>query len=97
MSQKISVGDKVRSYDFPQIERNMPEDVIRSTRNCYAEGIVEQVGLIIADYPRYRIRVEKNIFNGEEFPLSERTLVFPPVNGTSNPFNGTTNNVERIS
>jgi hypothetical protein len=93
----ITVGDRVRAYDFPQFGRHMPDEVIQRTRDCYAEGVVEAIGEVIEGCPRYRIHVEKNVFAGSEFSLDERPYITPPVNGTQNTFGGVCAGVEKIA
>lgn len=66
----IKPGDYVRSYDFDH------------TKDCYVEGTVEEIGVMLEGCPRYRIRVDKRVWDGKE-ATSDFTegLVFPPMNG----------------
>lgn len=73
----INVGDKVRSYDFP-------DDSRADARGCYIEGVVEAIGLFEFDNrscERYRIRVTDRKWLGKTEYVTERH-VYPPVNGT---------------
>jgi len=87
----IEVNDIVRSYDFEFRE------------DCYAEGIVTEIGKELEGCPRYSIKVFKRVFEGKELPedkwLSDEPggdMVFPPVNGTPHIFGGFTNFVEKV-
>lgn len=76
-TETVRVGDKVRSYDFP-------EDLREDARGCYFEGVVEAIGLFEFDNrscERYRIRVTARKWMGKAEYLTERH-VYPPVNGT---------------
>lgn len=96
MKEKIEIGERVRAYDFPQYGMHMPDNVIQTTRNCYAEGIVETVGVEQNLCPRYKIRVERRVFDGHEIEFKDEPYVFPPVNGMPDTFGGLTSNVEKI-
>lgn len=67
----VKVGDRVRSYDFPD------------RVDCYVEGVVEEIGAF-PEFPgceRYRIKVDRAVFEGK--PNGHfADFVFPPVNGT---------------
>jgi len=79
----IRVGHRVRSYDF---------DV---SDNCYAEGLVEEITAPWEGCARYKIRVEKLVFDGQ--PSAQHPeYVYPPVNGTPTSFDRVTNGVSRI-
>ena len=78
---EIVVGSRVRSFDFPY-NRDLEGD-----RACYVEGTVEAMGWMddFRDCPRYKIKVERKVWGGENVSLSreeETHHVFPPVNGT---------------
>ena len=92
----IKVGDRVRAFDFPQYGRHMPADTVKNMRNCHADGIVESVGVVQDICPRYKIRIEKRVFNSREISFDDEPYVFPPVNGMPDTFGGITNNVELI-
>ncbi len=95
MNQKpINVGDRVRSYDFP--------DLPGMKTTCYVEGIVEAIGPVpdIGGCDRYTIRIERRIWQrkedekwkeGREFPTGR---CYPPVNGIPTSLGGITRGVE---
>jgi hypothetical protein len=75
MSQQITVGDYVRSYDFPGLNDS-----------TFVEGTVEEIGVEMEGCPRYKIRVERAVIDGrdhtERFKRSLREpYVYPPLNG----------------
>ena len=73
----IQVGDRVRSYDFP-------DDLRDDARGCYIEGVVLLIGRFEFDNKsceRYKIRVDKRMWLGKSDAVRER-FVYPPVNGT---------------
>lgn len=84
----IKVGDRVRSFDFPDRWRDLT-----GPNACYVEGTV--VGFASQDCRRYEIKVERHVFSGREM-AGHAEFVFPPVNGTECLFGGTTNGVEKI-
>ena len=74
----VSVGDRVRSYDFVLPDGTLIRD------DCYMEGRVTKIAPVDwcgAECDHYYILVEKIVRNGEE--LSERQpgvdMVYPPV------------------
>lgn len=79
----IQVGNKVRSYDFPH------------DRECYVEGVVENL-TEKEGCERYRIRVTRRIWAGEDITAPLNGCVYPPVNGTPALFGGVTNFVELV-
>jgi hypothetical protein len=79
----IDVGQRVRSYDSDAHERS------------YVEGVVEEITARIEGCRRYRIRVEKRVFDGVECEIAH-DYVIPPVNGTPTTFGHITNGVVRI-
>jgi hypothetical protein len=79
----IVPGERVRSYDF------------KGVRTCYAEGVVEAITEPIDGCPRYKLRVETRVFDGEIVP-AEAPYMYPPINGTPYPSRGVTNFVERV-
>jgi hypothetical protein len=79
----IGPGERVRSYDFGGI------------RTCYAEGVVEAITEPMEGCPRYKLRVETRVMDGERISIEE-PYVYPPVNGTPTTFGGVTNCVERV-
>ena len=82
MSAQITIGSKVRSFDFAH------------TRECFVEGEVINFEKI-QGCDRYVILVDKRIWEGEEDISEIGNLVYPPLNGTLG-FFGTTNFVELI-
>lgn len=80
----IAPGARVRSYDFGGI------------RTCYAEGVVEAITEPMAGCPRYKLRIETRVLDGQSVPVAD-PYVYPPVNGTLTTFGGVTNFVERVS
>lgn len=84
----IAVGDRVRSDDFPWDRGDRPP--------CYAEGVVEEITPPIEGCPRYKIRVEARVFNGETREFVPGEYVYPPVNGTPQTMGGPTSGVKKI-
>lgn len=83
VSTDIVPGERVRSYDFGGV------------RTCYAEGVIEKITEPMEGCPRYKLRIETRVFDGQRVPF-EDAYVYPPVNGTPSTFGGVTNCVERI-
>lgn len=85
-TREIGIGDYVRSYDFPGV------------KDCYVEGTVVDV-LHGDDYDRYKIAVDRTMFDGRPETLFDgvETFVYPPVNGTPTLFGGVTSYVELIA
>ena len=93
----IQVGDRVRSFDFAgsfedgeQFGRNLEGE-----RACYVEGVVESF-VEREGCPRYEIRVNRDVFGGEDSDRRVGNLVYPPVNGTPSLFGDECNNVELV-
>lgn len=84
VSTDIVPGERVRSYDFGNVD------------TCYAEGVVESITEPMEGCPRYKLRVERRVFDGQSVPFAD-PYMYPPVNGTPTDFGGVTNLVERIS
>ena len=92
----IGVGDRVRSYDFP--------DVPSLKDTCFVEGIVEAIGHVdqVGGPDRYAIRIERRLWRGQECSPEEIALQFlgsrayPPVNGIPTWLGGVTRGVEKI-
>jgi hypothetical protein len=83
--QTISVGDRVRSYDFAH------------RFDCFVEGTVEQIDEVAG---RYAIRVEREVFDSEPMTDGRLVgrLVYPPLNGLPQLFaDGPTNFVHLIA
>ena len=79
----IKVGNRVRSYDFAR------------DRECYVEGIVEGFERL-EGCERYKIRVERKVWAGEEVENPYSGHVYPPLNGTPRTFGGECNGVELV-
>ena len=93
----IQVGDKVRSFDFAEAfddGEQFGRD-LEGERACYVEGVVEAF-VDREGCPRYEIRVELDVFGGEESDRRVGNLVYPPVNGTPRLFGGACDNVELV-
>ena len=94
----IQVGDRVRSFDFAQGDFGRE---LYGERACYVEGVVESF-VEREGCPRYEVRVEVDVFGGEESGqrAGKRNrvgnLVYPPVNGTPKLFGGVCDNVELV-
>ena len=85
----ISVGDRVRSFDFAHSRDTSGE------RSCYVEGRVEEF-VALEGCQRYRILVDRDVFGGEESDRRVGRYVTPPVNGTPKSFGGVTDFVELV-
>lgn len=79
----IGVGHRVRAFDFG------------STDTCYAEGVVEEITVPVEGCPRYKLRVERRVFDGKE-QTSFEEYVYPPVNGAHTTTGRLTNLVARV-
>jgi hypothetical protein len=67
----VIVGDRVRSFDFPD-----------GRRNSYVDGVIEGIKQI-RGCPCYRLRVTKRVAGGEVLAAADTPrYVYPPVNGT---------------
>lgn len=91
---KIEKGSRVRSFDFPSRD-------LEGERACYVEGTVVQVGRFPEfrrDHDRYKIRVEREVFGGEEHTDFQvgAAFVYPPVNGLMTWGNRYTDGVHKI-
>jgi hypothetical protein len=87
----ISVGDRVRSFDFS--DGGLGRD-LSGERACYVEGrvqdLVDHSGCI-----RYHILVDRDVFGGEESDRRVGRFINPPVNGVPRAFgSGVTDFVE---
>lgn len=74
----ISVGDRVRSFDF---SRGPGGRDLSGERACYVEGHVEDF-VTIEGCLRYRILVDRDVFGGKDSTCRIGRYVHPPVNGT---------------
>jgi len=91
MANEITVGTKVRSFDFD-------DHSIEGERACYVEG--EVVGFAHKEgCERYVIFVTKRVFGGKTKDIGRtppETHVYPPVNGIPKTFGGVTDFVEAV-
>lgn len=94
---EIKIGDKVRSFDFPDRFEDCSQQPLTGPRACYVEGIVEGFGMRDG-CKRYMIKCTKRVFGGVELdPVEwEDTHFMPPVNGTPTLFGNTTNFVIKV-
>ena len=88
----ISVGDRVRSFDFATGPSGR---ALTGERACYVEGRVEEL-VDVEGCQRYRILVDRDVFGGEESDQRVGRYVNPPVNGTPTLFGDATDFVERV-
>jgi len=88
----IGIGDRVRSYDFPDRDGG-------SREQCYAEGTVRALQWV-GGCERYVVLIDKDVWDGKEYlsPQGSRvgSLLFPPVNGTPRSMGGICNGVELL-
>ena len=91
----ISVGDRVRSFDFATSPGGRD---LEGERACYVEGVVEDL-VRIDGCLRYKILVERDVFGGKEGSTRVGRYMHPPVNGTPRLIGGAsvTNFVELLS
>tara|TARA_R110001583_G_scaffold52809_3_gene163579 strand:+ start:118 stop:459 length:342 start_codon:yes stop_codon:yes gene_type:complete len=105
----VTVGDRVRSFDFaktwnfpdPNDTSDNPESThktgrdITGERACYVEG--EIIGFDdLGGCKRYRIMVNRDVFQGEDSDRRVGQTVSPPVNGTRVMMGGVTDFVELV-
>ena len=88
----IQVGDRVRSFDF--VRGDFGRD-LGGERACYVEGVVESF-VEREGCPRYEVRVDRDVFGGQDLDVRVGDLVYPPVNGTPKLFGGVCDNVELV-
>lgn len=91
-SETIKVGDKVRSFDFPDFNRAVDGD-----KACYVEGMVMEIGPwdgCAGSCRHYHIMVTKRVVRGKAVAKGP-DRVYPVINGQSGLF-GKTNGVEKI-
>lgn len=72
----IKVGDRVKSYDFPDLLTWDPE----RAEECFVEGVV-QVITSMEGCDRYGIAVDRRVLGGEDRWPGDQKWVYPPVNG----------------
>lgn len=93
----VEVGDRVRSYDFPEsIPGYQDPDSRRHRSPCFVEGTVVE----IVDHPEspcqaYKIAVERRVWGGEETD-DHAPFATPPVNGVQKTMGGVTFGVVKI-
>ena len=89
---EIQIGNRVRSFDFA----DGPDGrALKGDRACYVEGTVMAIEEV-QGCDRYRILVNRDVFQGEELENRVGREVFPPVNGTPTLISGPTDFVEII-
>jgi hypothetical protein len=94
---EIKIGDKVRSFDFPDRFETAAEQPLTGPRACFVEGIVEGF-TERGGCNRYVVKATKRVFGGVELdPVEwEDTHFIPVVNGTPTLFGGVTSFVVKI-
>tara|TARA_Y100000310_G_scaffold301631_1_gene338291 strand:- start:239 stop:727 length:489 start_codon:yes stop_codon:yes gene_type:complete len=110
IGHKVRSFDFAESWDFPDPADTSPDPApthttgrdVEGERACYVEGIVERITDPATDHdfpdcPRYAIRVERQVFSGEDLGRKYLTWVFPPINGTPNSCDGVQNGVELVA
>jgi len=90
MGSEIQVGDRVRSFDFP--ERGME---LEGDRACYVEGVVSDIRPLDG-CDRYVLIARRAVFGGKEEIYDRPRLFYPPVNGTHTFTGGITFGVVKI-
>lgn len=88
----IKVGDRVRSFDFPDSPTGR---TLEGPRAAYVEGEVVELREL-EGCPRYIVRVERRVFGGKETTNRIGELVHPPVNGTPSWLGDVCDGVERL-
>ena len=99
-TKDITVGSKVRSFDFADTLRDGTEygRDLEGERACYVEGTVVGFDDENFDCRRYKIQVERRVFGGKADDKVDprEAVVYPPVNGTPTMLGRVTNNVELV-
>ena len=91
MNTDIKIGDKVRSFDFPE-NRD-----IEGPEAFFAEGVVEGFKTLVgSSYTRFDIRVTRAVWEGKEVPTEEDRRIAPPLNGLPTKFGRITDGVVKI-
>ena len=88
MTTTINIGDRVRTFDFPDATRALEGD-----HACYYTGTVEDITEAYHG-EAYKIRVDGRVFTGTHTDYDP--YVFPPINGRPKLFGGVTDGVELI-
>jgi hypothetical protein len=90
MSKNVSIGSRVRSFDFHYMRD------LEGPRSCYMEGVVTGIQKI-RGCDRYVIAVDRCVSGGKEQPTQNfPPEICPPVNGTPTLFGRITDGVEVI-
>jgi len=84
----INIGDRVRTFDFPDATRALEGD-----HACYYTGTVEDITEAYHG-EAYKIRVDGRVFTGTHTDYDP--YVYPPINGRPKLFGGVTDGVELI-
>ena len=73
---KISIGDKIRSLDFPDIYRDL-----EGKNACFVEGIVleENVDPFYKSGPYFKVKVTRKVWAGEESDFSDDFIQYCPM------------------
>lgn len=88
MTTTINIGDRVRTFDFPDATRALEGD-----HACYYTGTVEDITEAYHG-EAYKIRVDGRVFTGTHTDYDP--YVYPPINGRPKLFGGVTDGVELI-
>ena len=81
----IKVGDRVKSYDFPDLLTWDPERAEES----FVEGVVHAITPVEGCF-RYGIAVDRRVLGGEDHWPGGQEWVYPPVNGVPTSMGGVT-------
>jgi hypothetical protein len=84
----INIGDRVRTFDFPDATRALEGD-----HACYYTGTVEDITEAYHG-EAYKIRVDGRVLTGDHIDYDP--YVYPPINGRPKLFGGVTDGVELI-
>ena len=87
----VEKGDMIRAYDFkPMFGRE----------DCFVEGMVKDVNDTSRGYNAYKIRVAKDVFDGENLPEGKHSrvmkIVYVPHKVSFSEFAGRVINLSRI-
>lgn len=101
--EKISVGDRVKSYDFPV---HLEHGDLERAEQCYVEGVVVEIAdpsdnrfnHLGLHCPCYQIFVDKRVFGGKDVTDEmEDGYIYPPINGLGQLFSSKlTHGVKKI-
>lgn len=89
LDTSITVGDRVKSYDYPEVLTFDP----KCAELNFVEGVVEAI-VHRAGCDRYQIRVDRQVANGRD--RADLKQVFPPVNGIPTLMGGVTFGVVKL-